>query len=257
MTFRGIILDLDGTVYRGAEAVPGAAGFIRAMHARGIAVRFVTNRANRPAAEVYGQLRGMGLACEPGDVMTSADATAAYLKPGRVYVVGETGILDALARRGFVLDESDPEYVIVSYDRSFDFNKLTLATRLIGQGAQFVATNPDRALRVEGGIAPGTGSLVAAVEAATGVAPLVIGKPQRRIFDMVLQDMGLDAASVIAVGDNLDTDIPAGAAAGMPTALILTGISTRADLAGARVAPTWTVESYDELLAILEGGRPS
>jgi len=142
--------------------------------------------------------------------------------------------------------------VIVSFDRTFDYHKLSVATRLIERGAQFVATNTDRALRLENGIAPGTGSLVAAVEAATGVAPLVIGKPERPLFEMVLKEMGLAGADVIAVGDNLETDIPAGAAAGMRTVLILTGISTRADLAHARVPPTWVVETFAELRALID-----
>ncbi len=253
MAIRGVILDLDGTVYRGAEAVPGAAEFICGLRARGLVIRYVTNRAHRRVGEVAEQLQGMGLDCSTADVVTSAEATAGYLKPGRVYVIGEAGILEALDRHGFVLDDRAPDYVIVSYDRGFNYQKLAAAVRLIDRGARFVATNTDRALRVEGGIVPGSGSLVAAVEAATGVKPLVIGKPERLLFDMTLKGMGLAAEEVIAVGDNLDTDIPAGAAAGMRTALILTGISTRADLAAAAVAPTWVVDSFAELGAIVDG----
>ena len=251
MTFRGIILDLDGTVYRGNEAVPGAAAFIRDLHTRGIVIRYVTNRANRSADTVCRQLTDMGLSCEPADVITSAAATADFLKPGPVYVIGESGLLDELARKGFVIDEAAAETVIVSFDRKFSYDKLAIATRLICNGAKFVATNPDSALRVEGGISPGTGSLVAAVEAATGAKPLVIGKPGRLIFDMTLRDMGLTADEVIAVGDNLDTDIPAGVASGIRTAFILTGVSTREDLAQAPVQPTWVVEDYEELRRII------
>jgi 4-nitrophenyl phosphatase len=252
MKIKGVIFDLDGTLYRGAEAVPGAVELVRDLHARGIAIRYATNRANRPGADVCAQLRDMGLACEPNDVVTSSDATAAYLKPGRVYAIGESGLLEALSRRGFVPDDQAPDYVIVSFDRTFDYRKLSVAARLIGRGAQFVATNTDRALRVADGIVPGTGSLVAAVEAATGMAPLVIGKPERPLFEMVLRDMGLEGADVIAVGDNLDTDIPAGHAAGMRTVLILTGISTRADLARAPIAPTWVVETFADLHALID-----
>lgn len=251
MKVRGIILDLDGTVYRGQEAVPGAADFIRDLHARDVAIRYVTNRANRSSIEVCRQLSDMGLSCDPDDVITSADATADFLKPGPVYVIGESGLFDVLTHKGFVLDETAAETVIVSFDRTFTYEKLAIATRLIGNGAKFVATNADRALRVEGGIAPGTGSLVAAVEAATGVKPLIIGKPERLIFDMTLRDMGLTADEVIAVGDNIDTDIPAGAAADIRTAFILTGVSTREDLAHAPVQPTWVVEDYEELRKII------
>ncbi|OGV64439.1 MAG: hypothetical protein A2498_04245 [Lentisphaerae bacterium RIFOXYC12_FULL_60_16] len=251
MNFKGVIFDLDGTVYRGKEAIPGAADFIHHLRDRAIPIRFVTNRANRPAGDVCQQLTGMGLDCTPADVLTSADATAAYLKPGRVYAIGESGLIEALDRHGFIRDDQSPDYVIVSFDREFNFKKLSTAVRLISNGAQFVATNPDRALRLEHGISPGTGSLVAAVQAATGVAPLIIGKPERRIFDMVLKDMNLAGSDVIAIGDNLDTDIPAGQVVGMRTVLILTGISTRADLARAPVPPTWVVETYAELEGIL------
>lgn len=252
MAIRGVIFDLDGTVYRGEEAVPGAAQVIRDLHARGVAIRYVTNRANRPGSEVRQQLLAMGLTCGPDDVITTSDATADFLKPGPVYVIGESGLLEALRRKGFVVDPALAETVIVSFDRTFTYEKLAIATRLIANGARFVATNADRALRVEGGIMPGTGSLVAAVAAATGVEPLIIGKPERLIFDMTLRSMGLNADEVIAVGDNLDTDIPAGAAAGIRTVFILTGISTREDLAHAPVTPTWVVEDYVELRKVLD-----
>lgn len=253
LNFKGVIFDLDGTVYRGKEAIPGAADFIRRLRDRDVAIRFVTNRANRPASEVCSQLLDMGLDSSPADVLTSADATAAYLKPGRVYAIGESGLIEALDRQGFIQDDQSPDYVIVSFDREFNFKKLATAVRLVSRGVQFIATNPDRALRLEHGISPGTGSLVAAVQAATGIAPLIIGKPERRIFDMVLKDMKLKASDVIAIGDNLDTDIPAGQVVGMRTVLILTGISTRDELAKAPVPPTWVVDTYAELEGILLG----
>ena len=248
---QGVIFDLDGTVYRGNEAVPGAANLIRDLSARGIAVRYATNRANRPAAVVCDQLRGMGIDCTPRDIATTADATAAFLKPGRVFLIGEAGIQQALESRGFQLTETDAETVIVSFDRSFDYLKLKTAVRLISQGAAFVATNGDRALRIEDALVPGSGAIVAAVEAACGRRPLVIGKPERRLFDWVLAEMGLPAEAVIAVGDNLETDIPAGQAAGMRTLLVLTGVATRDDLARASVPPTWIAETYDDVRNLL------
>jgi len=179
MNFKGVIFDLDGTVYRGKEAIPGAADFIHHLRDRAIPIRFVTNRANRPAGDVCQQLTGMGLDCTPADVLTSADATAAYLKPGRVYAIGESGLIEALDRHGFIRDDQSPDYVIVSFDREFNFKKLSTAVRLISNGAQFVATNPDRALRLEHGISPGTGSLVAAVQAAT----VVVHAPMPQVND--------------------------------------------------------------------------
>lgn len=249
--YSGIIFDLDGTVYHGERAIPGADALVRELRRRGVAIRFVTNRANRPPEEVSRQLNAMGLDCKPADVLTSAGATAAFLKPGKAYVIGEHGMLAALEQRGFVIDDQAPDYVIVSFDRGFDFDKLRLAVRLISRGARFVASNPDHALALEDGLSPGTGALVAAVQTATGVTPLMIGKPQRHLFDIVLRDMCLTGQDVIAVGDNLATDIPAGHAAGMRTVLICTGISRRADLEHAAVQPTWTVDDYDGMRALL------
>lgn len=247
---RGVIFDLDGTVYRGAEAVPGAADLIRDLRTRGVQVRFATNRANRPADVVRDQLTSMGLDCDLDDIFTTAEATADVLKPGRYYLIGEAGVGRALENRGFVPDQTAPDYVVVSYDREFSYRKLAIAQRLILDGAQFVATNPDRILSMADGLVPGAGSIVAAVVAATGVDPLVIGKPGRRLFDWALARMGLPATAVIAVGDNLDTDIPAGKAAGMRTMLMLTGVTQRDELARTKTLPTWVAQDYVEARAI-------
>jgi 4-nitrophenyl phosphatase len=248
---KGVILDLDGTVYLGQAEVPGAARFLALLRRNGVRFLFVTNRANRTPEEIRTHLDGLGIACDAADVLTSAEATAAFLAPGSVYVIGEEGLRTALAAHGHRPTEQSPDYVVVSYDRGFNFDKLTTATRLILNGARYVATNPDRGLRTTEGVTPGTGSIVAAVSAATGREPLVIGKPQRLIMDMAVKRLGLPPAEVIAIGDNLETDVPAGARAGLRTVLILTGISTRAELATADSEPTWTVESYGELEEIL------
>jgi len=251
MAIRGILLDLDGTVYRGEEEVPGASEFINGLKSQGIRHLFVTNRANRTPAEVCDHLRGYGIACEESDVLTSGQAAALYMKEGTYYHIGEKGLEAALAERGLAFDDVSPDFVVVSFDRDFTYAKLETACRLIEKGARFIATNPDRALKVPGGILPGTGAIVAAVAAGSDAEPVYIGKPERLILDIALERLGMHKDEVITVGDNIFTDIPAGSKAGLRTALILTGVSTREDLDAAIVEPTWVVAGYEELDAIV------
>jgi 4-nitrophenyl phosphatase len=251
MAIKGILFDLDGTVYLGAHEVPGASTFINSLTPRGIRSLFVTNRANRSPGEICEHLRSYGIDCVADDILTTAHATALHLKAGRYYHIGETALQDALDAQGLVYDEEHPDYVIVSFDRQFTYDKLKRAVALIGEGATFISTNPDRALKIEGGLLPGTGAIVAAVEAGSGQAPKTIGKPERLIFDIAVERMGLSRDEVIAVGDNLLTDIPAGAAAGIRTVLLLSGVSTREDIADSPCEPTWVAETFEELAAIV------
>lgn len=251
--FKGVILDLDGTVYCGDTEVPGAAAFVDAAHAKGIQTLFVTNRANRTPSEICRQLKGFGIACSVRDVFTSAQATAAFLKRGTAWCIGEKGLKVALKAQGIRFTASDPDFVIVSYDRSFDYAKLATASRLIRGGAKFIATNADPGLPTDQGLLPGSGSIIAAVEKASGTAPLMIGKPEPMIVKMALKHMGLRADEVLMVGDNLLTDIPAGKAAGVRTALMLTGYSDRKELRKAKIRPTWVFGDFGQFERFMFG----
>ena len=253
---KAIILDLDGTVYRGDHEVPGAGAFVRAMHARGIRTLFATNRSNRLPGVVAEQLQGFGIECGEDDILTSSQATAELLAPGRAYCIGEVGLTTALREAGHTLCDDQADYVIVGFDSAFTYDKLATAVALIHAGARFVATNPDRALKLETGMVPGTGALVAAVEAGSGKSPLVIGKPERHFVDIALRRLALPPEAVLMLGDNLATDIAAGAAAGTPTALILTGISTREEAETSAHRPDWIVADYPELLARMAPFEP-
>jgi len=254
---KGIILDLDGTVYLGDAEVPGAGKFARDMKAGGVHCLYVTNRANRSAEEVCAQLKRYGIACDAGDVLTSAQATVQYLKKGTVFYIGEQSFGKLLEDNGFKVSEDSPDYVIISFDRRVTKEKISKAAGLIKRGAKFIATNPDKALKIEGGVMPGTGAIVEAVAKEAGVQPAVmIGKPEKLIIEMGIKMLGLKKNEVILVGDNVETDIPAGAKAGIRTALILTGISSRNDVHGMAVQPTWVVESFEELEDIVKADRP-
>jgi 4-nitrophenyl phosphatase len=256
MAIEGIILDLDGTLYRGTEQVPGAAHFVADMTARAIRCLFVTNRANRLAPEICAQLRTYGIACRDEDVLTGAQAAAGVLRQGSAYVVGEKALAEELARHGIRITDEAPDFVVVGLDRQFTYEKMDRANRFIRAGARFIATNADKSMNVEGGhIAPGAGAIVAAIAAASGRAPEIIGKPERWIVDASLERLALRPEQAIMVGDNLETDIPAGHKTCVRTALILTGISRREDLAGAAFQPTWIVEDFKELTAVIDRER--
>lgn len=248
---RALILDLDGTIYRGDAEVPGAGAFVRAMRGLGVRCLFVTNRANRSAAVVAAHIRSYGVSCEDGDVLTTAETTAEYVGKSRCYLIGETGIQEAFAKAGVPLDDEHAECVVVSLDRTFDYAKLQRATRLIRAGARFILTNPDTWLRLDDGIMPGAGAIGAAVHSASGTVPTIIGKPETLLFEKALRMLGLSRDEVIAVGDNMDTDIPGAQRAGLRSILMLTGVSTRADAARAAVPPTANYETYAEFEAAI------
>lgn len=244
MTIKGILLDLDGTVYWGRKSVPGSARFVAKMRRLGIRCLFVTNRANRTPREISLHLKDIGIPCRDSDVLTSAEATAKYIGKGSVYCIGEKGMKRAIRQQELTLNDRNPDCVIVSFDRSFTYGKLFKACQLIHAGSKFIATNPDKGLKTDEGIYPGTGAIIAAVVSCTGVEPLVIGKPERLIVDMALDKINLAKKEVLMVGDNIETDIVAGKKAGVRTVLMLTGISKRQHVCKSRVKPTWIVENY-------------
>jgi HAD superfamily hydrolase (TIGR01457 family) len=248
---QGIIFDLDGTIYRGSQAVPGAADFVSRVAEQGIKVLFVTNRSNRTPESVCTQLRGYGISCTIENILTSAQATARHLRSGSVFFIGEEGLEQALIAAGLTMDPQSPDYVVVGFDRAINYTKIEKASRLIRAGARFIATNPDKAVNADGGISPGNGAIVAAIATASGVSPVVVGKPQRAIIDIALERMGLAPEHVILVGDNLETDIRAGINAGIRTVLILTGVSTRMDVMDSPVKADRVVEDYDELADVV------
>lgn len=249
---RGVILDLDGTVYLGTQQVPGAAAFVSFLAERGIGCLFVTNRSNRKPEDVALHLQEFGIPCGPGDILTSSQATVQYLSKGSAYVIGEEGLTSELEKAGFQITDQSPDYVIVSLDRKFNYDKLKIACNLISRGATFIATNPDKTLKAESGVTPGTGSIVAAVEAGSGMKPLVIGKPEKLIMEMSLTRMGLAANEVIAVGDNIQTDVPAGARAGMKTVLMLTGVTRREETDSGPYRADWVLDGFTELTTLVD-----
>jgi len=251
MTVAGVLLDLDGTVYRGSQAVPGAARFLERLRSAGVPHLFVTNRANRTPEEICRRLRLLDIPCDTEEVLTSAQATAEWIGEGRVFMIGEEGMERALLERGLVITDRDPDYVVVSLDTSVSYALLERASLLIRGGARFVSTNPDLVVNTDKGLSPGNGAICRAITAATGVEPFVVGKPEKVIMEIALRRLGLPKEETVLVGDNLATDVAAGVAAGVRTALLLTGVSSREDAGGSPIRPTWIVEDYDALEKVL------
>jgi 4-nitrophenyl phosphatase len=250
-----IIIDMDGVLYRGSEAIPGTVAFIDFLRSQGIGFVLATNNSTRTPQQFVGKLAGMGVKVQAGEVLTSSQATASYLAsiapPGaRVFVVGMEGLRAALSDEGFRLVDDDAEFVVAGMDFTICYERLAQATLQIRAGARFIGTNPDRTFPSERGIVPGAGSLLAFLEAATGVEPLVIGKPETAMVEQALAQLRAKPATAAMLGDRLETDILAGQRAGLHTLLVLSGVTERAMLADSQIQPDLVFEGVAHLHAV-------
>ncbi|HEX2704594.1 MAG TPA: HAD-IIA family hydrolase [Candidatus Lustribacter sp.] len=255
-SYEGAIFDLDGTIYRGDEPIPGAVDALNRIAAAGARIAFVTNNAMVTAEGVAAKLAAMGYPATPGQVVTSAAATAQILLdrhgPTRVYVIGAPALAKALTDAGHVVADSEVTAVVVGLDLDLTYAKLRCATTLILGGAEFVATNPDRLFPLPDGLAPGGGAIVAAV--ATAVAhvttPFVVGKPETPLVEQALVLLGTARDRTLLVGDQIRTDILAAKRTGLYGVLVTTG----APQFGDDIAPDRVVASLSELP---DPGRPT
>lgn len=230
----GLLIDLDGTLYHGGRMIPDADRLIAALRRAAVPFLFVTNNSSRTAASVAAHLRGMGIDANPEEVCTSSLAAARYIAEespeATVAILGEEGLVQACAGAGLTLVTENPQYVVQGIDRSFTYESLARASRWIREGAKFVLTNPDLMLPSDDGVVPGAGTLGAAIEAASGVSPVVIGKPESHLITYATTLLGITPEEAVVVGDNMRTDISAGVNAGCRTILVLTGLTTRDNL---------------------------
>lgn len=256
---RAVLVDLDGVVYAGERALPGAADFFTLLRHEGLAYSFLTNNTTRTPEHYAQRLGDLGIVAVPEQIITAAEAAAAALaleRPGaRVYLIGEEGLRAAFQRRGFVLTADAPAYVVVGLDRAFDYEKLRLGTAAIRGGAEFVASNADSLLPTAEDFIPGAGAMVAALAAATGATARLIGKPRPDMVWLALERLGVAREHALVVGDRLDTDIAAGHGAGVTTALVLSGVAQVGDLAAAGVQPDLVVDHLGALAAVFRRQR--
>ncbi len=231
---QAVLLDVDGVLYRGAYIIPDAYAFLEFLTSLRIPFLYVTNNSTMDAAGYADRLRQRGFPAAPEQVIGSAETTAHLLAqryPHRppVFVIGEEGLQQALKSQHFPITErsEDAEIVVSGMDRSLTYNQLAEATYAIRRGAAFYATNPDRTYPTERGLAPGAGSIVAALEAASDRTAIVVGKPEPPIFHLALERVGVTPEKALMIGDRLETDIRGGKRVGMHTALVLTGVTQK------------------------------
>ncbi len=254
----GLILDMDGVLWRGSQPMEGLTAFFELLERLGIGYVLATNNATRTVQQYVDKLADLGVQVRPEQVLTSACATAEYLvtvaPPGTaVFAIGEAGLIDALESRGFRLTSDGAQYVVAGLDRDFDYHKLSQAMQLILNGARFIGTNPDRTFPAPEGLQPGAGAVLAAIGAAAGVEPLIVGKPQPLMFQMATARLGTRPERTAMVGDRLDTDISGGQSAGLRTVLVLSGVTGRQQLQASSIKPDWVVDDIRALTAALEG----
>ena len=234
-----LVLDMDGVIYRGDEALPGAVALFPALRAAGVSVILATNNATQSPAAFQAKLAQMGITVPEETIITSVTATTAWLAAAaptgaRVYCVGAPWLREAvLALPGWTWDETRPKFVVVGLDPAVTYEKLRTAAVAIQRGARLIATNLDASLPKEGGENwPGAGAIIAAIATTVGHGPEVaLGKPEPAMYDLARARLGTAPIATLAVGDRLSTDIVGGRRAGLPTALVLTGITQREELA--------------------------
>ncbi len=258
---RGIICDMDGVLWRDKQPLPGLREFFDLIAELELGYVLATNNSSRTPAMYVEKLAGMGVQTTPDHILTSAMATGDYLAGcaeygARVYALGGAGVLEALWSHGFAVVEDAPaDYVVVGWDQNLTWKRLATAARLILQGARFVGTNPDRTFPLENGLVPGNGAQLAALETATGVTPVVVGKPFPILYQQALARMGIGAEAALVIGDRLDTDILGGLQLGMPTALVFSGVVQPADLKATPIRPDGVFADLSALVTAWRGRR--
>lgn len=250
MKYEGYLIDLDGTMYNGSELIETARDFVTELNRKGIPYVFLTNNATKSQEEAVQKLLDMGVETSARHMYTSAMATAAYIRAhhrdASAYVIGTSSLKGLMEDAGITLTAEDADLVIMGLDPEVDYEKLKRASLLIGAGAAFIATNPDKRFPTEEGIIPGSGAIQQAVTAATGVEPLTIGKPNAFILDGALTLLGLGKDEVALIGDNYDTDILTGINGGIDTIHVNTGVSPVEEVLKKDVLPTHIINNLSE-----------
>jgi NagD protein len=244
---KNYLIDMDGVLISGNTMIPGADQFIGRLKARGAQYLVLTNNSMYTPRDLAHRLQTIGLEIPVERIFTSALSTAHFLqsqKPeGTAYVIGESGLTQAIHDIGYVITDIEPDYVVIGETHSYNLDAVTRAIRLVAAGAHFIATNPDPTGPGEGGIVPACGAMAALIERASGASPFFVGKPNPLMMRSALNYLDVHSEDTVMVGDRMDTDIIAGVEAGMKTILVLTGVTRREDVSRHPYQPTHIVDS--------------
>lgn len=247
----GFLIDLDGTTYLGRNRISGSAEFIEMLRALDKKFLFLSNNSSEPREVYRERLKTFGIPVDLDEIFTSTEATITYLREERnsfkIFPVGTPSFEKSLRDAGFVLTDTDPDIVLLAFDKTLTYEKLKRACTFINGGVRYLATHPDLVCPTEEGYIPDCGSIIALIKAVTGKEPLVIGKPNVEIVAQALKKLNLSKSRVAIVGDRLYTDILMGVRAGIQTILVLTGETKRQDLENASVKPDFVYDSLSEL----------
>ncbi len=248
---KNYLIDMDGVLVRGGTPIPGADQFLARLRARNAQYLVLTNNSRYTPGDLAHRLHGMGLEVPAEAIFTSAMATARFLQSqrpnGTAYVIGDSGLTWALYSVGYVITDRDPDYVVLGEAATYSLEAFTQAVRLIGDGARFIATNPDPNGPGEGGIVPACGAIAALIEKASGVSAFFVGKPNPLMMRMALKYLGVHSEDTVMVGDRMDTDIIAGVQTGMETILVLSGVTRRGDVDRYPYRPTRILDSVADI----------
>jgi len=246
------LTDMDGVLVHENRALPGAAELLQQWRDEGKPYLVLTNNSIYTPRDLSARLRASGLEVPEEAIWTSALATASFLKSqmpgGSAFVIGEAGITTALHEAGFIMTDTNPDYVVVGETRNYSFEAITRAIRLISAGARFIVTNPDATGPSAEGPMPATGAVAALITKATGMEPYVVGKPNPMMFRSALNRIGAHSENTGMIGDRMDTDVVAGIEAGLHTILVLTGISDRQEIEKYPFRPDEILSGVSDLL---------
>jgi HAD superfamily hydrolase (TIGR01457 family) len=252
----GFMLDMDGTIYKGWDVIPGAKEFIGALKDREIPFVFLTNNSSHSRTYYYDKLVRMGFDITLENVLTSNIATIRFVlseRPGkRVYVVGSEDVVREVADAGVDVVEDDPDIVYLTFDRSITYDKINRAYKALMKGAELIATHPDDVCPTETDYDIDIGPFIRMFEQMCQTTAVVIGKPNSLMLDMAAREMGVDPRGTVMVGDRLYTDIRMGVDAGISTILVLSGETSKADLQASDVHPTFVLDSVADIPDMLD-----
>jgi len=253
---RGLVIDMDGVLWQGDTPMPGLHEFFDVLKRRQIKFVLATNNNTQTPEGFVKKARKLGVEVLPEQVVTAAVATVHYLRSkyphgSRIYVVGEAALKGLISEAGFTLADTSVTAVIATMDRGLTYDMLKRATLLIRGGADFIGPNPDTSYPTQEGIVPGGGAVLAAISASSDREPLIMGKPESWIFQISMERMQLGSEDTASLGDRLATDIAGGQRLGLKTILVLSGVSTAADLDSSPIQPTWVFPGIEELARAL------